>query len=156
MAFCRYCGHELDSDAVFCAACGKKQINDSCKQNDETTSHVRPDTERQNNAKKDEPALVLPGGWFRYNYDKERLEFIDRKSRIVSQIWNIPKDQWDALPSHSEYCKSILQAEKEERKKNKKYIKNFVIVVILLFILLLIFSRLFVSFIRFLGDAGLF
>ena len=24
MAFCKYCGHKLESDAVFCAGCGKK------------------------------------------------------------------------------------------------------------------------------------
>ena len=43
MAFCKYCGHKLESDAVFCAGCGKKLATKSPEQptvDDESQLHT--------------------------------------------------------------------------------------------------------------------
>lgn len=50
----------------------------------------------------------IPEGWFLYNYNQSRLEFLSNETKLVLQTWEIPIDQWQALPSQRRYCESIV------------------------------------------------
>ncbi len=47
-------------------------------------------------------------GFFRYNYNQSRLEFLNNETKLVVQTWEIPVDQWEALPSQRQYCENIV------------------------------------------------
>jgi|GEM_PF-2155834 len=55
------------------------------------------------------PIAANQYGWFRYNYDQNRLEFINDETKTVAQTWDIPADQWERIPSKREYCENILR-----------------------------------------------
>lgn len=66
-------------------------------------------------------------GWFRYNYDENRLEFLNHDTKLVVQTWSIPADQWEALPSQQEYCENIVnqaqnQATTHQKRKEQRRI----------------------------------
>lgn len=72
-----------------------------------------------------EPVYSNSKGWFRYNYNQSRLEFLNNKTRLVVQTWEIPVDQWEALPSQRQYCENIvIEANKQyaiKQQKKQKY-----------------------------------
>ena len=45
-------------------------------------------------------------GFFKYNYDLERLELFDRQSCKVSRFWEISKELWGKIPFRREYCQA--------------------------------------------------
>lgn len=47
-------------------------------------------------------------GFFRYNYNQSRLEFLNNETKLVVQTWEIPVDQWESLPSQQQYCENIV------------------------------------------------
>lgn len=47
-------------------------------------------------------------GFFRYNYNQSRLEFLNNETKLVVQTWEIPADQWESLPSQRQYCENIV------------------------------------------------
>ncbi len=55
------------------------------------------------------PIAANQYGWFRYNYGENRLEFVSNETKMVVQVWNIPLDQWENLPSKRGYCENILR-----------------------------------------------
>lgn len=67
-----------------------------------------------------EPILSTSNGWFRYNFDENRLEFLNHNTKLVMQTWDIPTDQWKALPSQKEYCEHIIQETENQTATNKK------------------------------------
>ena len=71
-----------------------------------------------------EPVFSNSTGWFRYNYDESRLEFLNHNTKLVMHTWSIPADQWEMLPSQQEYCESIVkeaqnQAAAKQRAKDR-------------------------------------
>lgn len=72
-----------------------------------------------------EPIYSNPKGWFRYNYDISRLEFLDNETKMIIRIWEIPAEQWENLPSQWQYCKNIVDGEAKEeairQQKKQKY-----------------------------------
>lgn len=78
-------------------------------------------------------------GFFRYNYNQSRLEFLNSETKLIVQIWEIPPDQWDSLPSQRQYCENIVneaikqQAIRfEERQKFKLIFKITAVITIIL------------------------
>lgn len=72
------------------------------------------------------PIYSVPTGWFRYNYDRNCLEFLNYDTRLVVQTWGIPVDQWETLPSKQEYCKNLIDEANQKAQNlnaNKKIIK---------------------------------
>ena len=67
-----------------------------------------------------EPILSTSNGWFRYNYDEKRLEFLNHNTKLVIQTWDIPIDQWEALPSQKAYCEHIVRKTENQTKTNRK------------------------------------
>lgn len=67
-----------------------------------------------------ESILSTSTGWFRYNYDEKRLEFINHNTKLVTLTWDIPIDQWEALPSQKEYCEHIVQKAKNQTESDRK------------------------------------
>ena len=63
------------------------------------------------------PIHIQPNGFYRYNYTKERLEFINNQTKVVDFFREIPIDQWESILSHEEYCINITN-EAIENKKN--------------------------------------
>lgn len=47
-------------------------------------------------------------GFFRYNYNRSRLEFLNNETRLVVQTWEMPVDPWESLPSQRQYCENIV------------------------------------------------
>lgn len=81
----------------------------------------------ENNTEKVSEAIYsIAGGWFRYNYEKGRLEFIEQETKTVAFIREIPVDQWELLPSKSDYCKSIVDAENRRVQNVEKNISRIV------------------------------
>ena len=78
-------------------------------------------------------------GFFRYNYNQYRLEFLNSETKLIVQIWEIPPDQWDSLPSQRQYCENIVneaikqQAIRSEERQKFKII--FKITAVITFIL---------------------
>lgn len=70
-----------------------------------------------------EPIFSNSIGWFRYNYDENRLEFLNNDTKLVVQTWSIPTDQWEALPSQQEYCENIVK-EADQQVQNLAVAKN--------------------------------
>lgn len=126
MSFCKKCGNALDEDAVFCQHCGTKvtmpkdvptegKLDDSF---DEVKSTKTAFIETHTGVSK--PVYSNDVGFFRYNFEKECLEFINHQTRMVAQIWNVPRDQWDKLPSQEQYCEDIVDQETENATKFQK------------------------------------
>lgn len=67
-------------------------------------------------------------GWFRYNYDENRLEFLNHNTKLVVQTWSIPVDQWEALPSQQAYCENIIK-EANQQIQNQAATKNIVTII---------------------------
>lgn len=67
-------------------------------------------------------------GWFRYNYDENRLEFLNHNTKLVVQTWSIPADQWEALPSQQAYCENIIK-EANQQIQNQAATKNIVTII---------------------------
>lgn len=67
-----------------------------------------------------EPILSTSNGWFRYNFDENRLEFLNHNTKLVMQTWDIPIDQWEALPSQKAYCEHIVWETENQTATNKK------------------------------------
>lgn len=67
-----------------------------------------------------EPICSTTNGWFRYNYDENRLEFLNHNTKLVVQVWSIPADQWEALPSQKEYCENIVREAENQAVTNQK------------------------------------
>ena len=59
-------------------------------------------------------------GWLRYNYSQNRLEFINNETRTIIQVWEIPIDQWENIPSKREYCESIINNIDQYSKQKRK------------------------------------
>lgn len=85
------------------------------------------------------PVFSNDTGWFRYNYDENRLEFLNHNTKLVVQTWNIPSDQWESLPSQQEYCENIVraatqqaqnQAAANQRAKSRSYYISIVATII--------------------------
>lgn len=66
-----------------------------------------------------EPIFSNSTGWFRYNYDENRLEFLNHNTKLVVHTWDIPADQWEALPSQQEYCENIIKKEEQKQSATK-------------------------------------
>lgn len=70
-------------------------------------------------------------GWFRYNYDRSRLEFLNNETKLVVQSWELPIDQWMDLPSQRLYCENIFNELAKQHSiqlvKKKKYKLVFII-----------------------------
>lgn len=71
-------------------------------------------TTESNNQNQNTPKVSIPiyshnVGFYRYNYEKEQLEFINHQTKVVTAFWEIPLDQWENIPSHEAYCKSITK-----------------------------------------------
>lgn len=47
-------------------------------------------------------------GFFRYNYNQSRLEFLNNETKLVVQTWEIPVDHWESLPPQRQYCENIV------------------------------------------------
>lgn len=75
-----------------------------------------------------EPIFSNSTGWFRYNYDENRLEFLNHNTKLVVRTWNIPVDQWKVLPSQQEYCENIVM-EENQQIQNKAATKNLVLII---------------------------
>ena len=73
-----------------------------------------------------EPIFSNSTGWFRYNYDENRLEFLNHNTKLVECTWEIPVDQWEALPSQQEYCENIVKEANEQMQKQTS-MKNLVL-----------------------------
>lgn len=82
-----------------------------------------------------EPICSTNNGWFRYNYDENRLEFINQNTKLVVQVWQIPADQWEALPSQKEYCENIVQKEENQTVANQKSKSQLLIISIIMAII---------------------
>ncbi len=67
-----------------------------------------------------EPILSTANGWFRYNFDENRLEFLNHNTKLIMQTWSIPIDQWEALPSQKAYCEQIVQKAENQTETNRK------------------------------------
>ncbi|MCR4563120.1 MAG: hypothetical protein K5755_00565 [Clostridiales bacterium] len=77
------------------------------------------------------PIIANEIGWFRYNYDKNRLEFINDDTKMVVQFWDIPIDQWESLPSKRTYCENIINSANRQEKQQRK-INSIALVCLLL------------------------
>ena len=87
-----------------------------------------------------EPIYSNTKGWFRYNYDIGRLEFLNNQTKTVVRIWRIPVDQWEALPSQQQYCENIVnQANEQQRRRREKQEKYQPIFVIALLVVVVCF-----------------
>ena len=75
-----------------------------------------------------EPVFSNSVGWFRYNYDENRLEFLNHNTKLVVQTWSIPLDQWEALPSQQAYCENIIK-EANQQIQNQAATKNIVTII---------------------------
>lgn len=64
-----------------------------------------------------EPIFSNSTGWFRYNYDDNLLESLNHDAKLVIQTWNIPADQWEALPSQREYCENIVKEANQQMQE---------------------------------------
>lgn len=78
-------------------------------------------------------------GWFRYNYSQSRLEFLNNATRLVIQIWEIPVDQWESLPSKRQYCENIVNEamrqhsiQSAEKQKYKLIFKVSAVIAVIL------------------------
>lgn len=80
------------------------------------------------------PIHTQANGFYRYNYTKERLEFINNQTRTVDFFREIPIDQWESIPSHQEYCINITNEANENKKIDKRASGAAKIVYILLFV----------------------
>lgn len=80
------------------------------------------------------PVVANQNGWFRYNYGENRLEFVNSETKMVVQVWNIPLDQWENLPSKRGYCENILKQADRVRKKDKNRAILYVIILIVIFL----------------------
>lgn len=100
----------------------------------------------RNGAEVSDPIYTQVNGIYRYNYTQERLEFINSQTRIIAAFWNIPRDQWEAIPSQAEYCKNITERSNklvaDEQKKKKRLIIAGVIAVIAFIIVPLIIDAI--------------
>ena len=67
-------------------------------------------------------------GFFRYNYDENRLEFLNHHTKLVVQTWDIPPDQWEALPSQQEYCENIVK-EANQQMQHQAAAKDRVLII---------------------------
>lgn len=140
MRFCKKCGAALDEDSVFCANCGTKvtvsevasaenlSVSFNNKEATEDTAFKKADTGIF------EPVYSTDIGFFRYNFEKECLEFINHQTKMVAEVWNIPRDQWEGLPSQAEYCENIVDQENKAvflaRKKVKKIVRSYIFIII--------------------------
>lgn len=69
-----------------------------------------------------EPVFSNGKGWFRYNYDQSRLEFLSNETKMIIQTWAIPIDQWESLTSKEDYCENIVnQVHKQRMVNQQKY-----------------------------------
>lgn len=75
-----------------------------------------------------DPIFSNSTGWFRYNYDENRLEFLNHNTKLVTHTWSIPVDQWEALPSQQEYCENIIK-EANQQMQNQAAMKNRVLII---------------------------
>ncbi len=66
------------------------------------------------------PVYSNAAGWFRYNYKLNRLEFLNNETKLVLHVWEIPADQWDALPNQYQYCESIVNEAKKANTIRKQ------------------------------------
>lgn len=82
-------------------------------------------------------------GWFRYNYDQSRLEFLSHKTKVVLYTWAIPADQWESLQSKRQYCENIvIEANQQKAKEQNAKRGNsliFIISAIITVVLTIIF-----------------
>lgn len=75
-----------------------------------------------------ESIFTNSAGWFRYNYDENRLEFLSHNTKLVVETWSIPVDQWEALPSQQTYCENIVK-EANQQIQNQAATKNKVLII---------------------------
>ncbi len=68
------------------------------------------------------PIYTQSNGFYRYNYEKERLEFINNQTKVVAFFREIPLDQWEVLPSHEAYCREITEAANKQREEENKWL----------------------------------
>lgn len=85
-----------------------------------------------------EPVLSHSGGWFRYNYEKEQLEFINQETKAVTFTRDIPKDQWEILPSQHDYCQQIVDEANAEIAAKQKSAKRQIIIALIPIIVVIV------------------
>lgn len=129
MEFCKYCGHQLEENAIICANC-KKVIGRTTEfetqqavSQQRLTGTVEAADNKPNDSKSNtsafEPIHTQSNGFYRYNHEKEQLEFINHQTKIVTGIWNIPKDQWQALPDKEDLCRRLTAEANAAIEKDK-------------------------------------
>lgn len=88
------------------------------------------------------PIYTQTNGFYRYNYEKERLEFINNE-KVIAFFREIPLDQWEDLPSHVDYCKNITEQANEQVRLDKKASK----IAPVIFVLIMFIAPVFLIFI---------
>ena len=129
---CANCGEMADS--LICFHCGKSS---KVKQSELNESQYAISDVVTNNSPIEQTYMMTNNvsesifsnsvGWFRYNYDENRLEFLNHNTKLVVQTWGIPIDQWEALPSQRAYCENIVN-EANQQVQNQTATKNQVLV----------------------------
>lgn len=64
-------------------------------------------------------------------YKLNRLEFLNNETKLVIHVWEIPTDQWNALPNQYRYCESIVNEAKKTdtiRKQNRDRYRTLLII----------------------------
>lgn len=160
MGCCKKCGAVLDEDAVFCTNCGMKVMVSEvalAENQAPTLSEKKEATDTEFN-KADtgvtEPVYSTEIGFFRYNFEKECLEFINYQTKIVACVWNIPSDQWNSLPSQEQYCADIVAQENKNVFQARKYVKKIVGTYVFLIIGTFVIIYMLSNFGGNLGEAG--
>lgn len=77
------------------------------------------------------PIYTQENGFYRYNYEKERLEFINSE-KVIAFTREIPLDQWEDLPSHEDYCRNITEQANEQVRLEQRASKRTPIIYVLL------------------------
>ena len=134
MAFCKYCGEKQDDDAAFCENCGKNISVPSGNTTEPSENKPAPEPKTE---KYSETILSHSGGFFRYNYGADRLEFINSQTKMIDGFWEIPKDQWDKMPSKHDYCQRIVNEATVQVNKNGKNAVTSIIAVIVIIVIVI-------------------
>ena len=100
--FCKYCGHEIADDSVFCEKCGKNIKEIAADKSEPVTSNV----EASNSSANKEPSYEEPDTWYYLNgtemdgplsADSIRRKIENGRIDFEAKVRRSPSDPWVSL-----------------------------------------------------------
>ena len=107
------------------------ELNEQNQNMSETNTNLH-----QKISKVSAPIHTQTNGFYRYNYERERLEFINNE-KVIAFFREIPLDQWENLPSQADYCRNITEQATEQLRSEKKIGLNFFLLIFITPVLLI-------------------